>query len=248
MGGFTAPVSTSISAAAWKLCGEKGNSSRGAGENGRDCAEPHTQATEKNDMKLTEEQQQLVLSHMRLVYGVYSRMKKQGWLEVRILPYDDAISSGYLGLVRAATKFDPSKGISFATYAYFAIKNEIRHNSLFCSAVATPSTAIHPNKDGVRPKFIFCKSQSQMTNDEYRETMVMRSADHDGYDDVDTRDAVAKCLEVLPPQLRDVLRIVYWESDGVANQATKILGTSKSAVLSRIQTAIKRIRNKVSIS
>ena len=199
-------------------------------------------------MKLTEEQQQLVVSHMRLVYGVYTKMKKQGWLEVRILPYDDAIASGYLGLVRAAIKFDPTKGNCFATYAYFAIKNEIRHNSLFCSPVATPSTAIHPNKDGVRPKFIFCKPQSQMTNDEYRETMVMRSADHDGYEDIDRKDAVEKCMELLPPSLRDVLRAVYWESDGVANQATKILGTSKSAVLSRIQTAIKKIRSKVRIS
>ena len=41
------------------------------------------------------------------------------------MDFDDAVSAGSLGLVKAADTFDESKGIKFATYAARCINNEI---------------------------------------------------------------------------------------------------------------------------
>lgn len=62
----------------------------------------------------------LIRSNLRLVLKVaipYSRMTS---LEV-----DDLFQEGVLGLIRAAEKFDPSKGFRFTTYAYYWIYQSI---------------------------------------------------------------------------------------------------------------------------
>lgn len=41
------------------------------------------------------------------------------------LSFEDMISAGTVGLVRAAHDFDPSRGVEFKTYAYIRIKGAI---------------------------------------------------------------------------------------------------------------------------
>jgi RNA polymerase sigma factor (sigma-70 family) len=41
------------------------------------------------------------------------------------LPFDDLVSAGNVGLVKAAYKFDEGKGVQFGTYAVFWIRKEI---------------------------------------------------------------------------------------------------------------------------
>ncbi|MFZ5596497.1 MAG: sigma-70 family RNA polymerase sigma factor [Bacillota bacterium] len=42
-------------------------------------------------------------------------------------PGDDAVQCGFEGLIKAALRFDPSRGVSFSTYASHCIMGEIRH-------------------------------------------------------------------------------------------------------------------------
>lgn len=61
----------------------------------------------------------LVNHNLRLVFSIAG--KQQGRL-----PYRDLVQDGVLGLIRAAEKFDGSKGYKFSTYAYSWIMQAVR--------------------------------------------------------------------------------------------------------------------------
>ena len=73
----------------------------------------------KQQMKLNAEQQEMVVKNHRLVYYLVNKM---GILQHE---YDDIVSVGTIGLVKAVSTFVETKGIKFATYATRCITNEI---------------------------------------------------------------------------------------------------------------------------
>ena len=64
-------------------------------------------------------QEELVLKNRRLVYYLVNK------LGVPPSDYDDIVSIGTIGLIKAARTFNESKGTKFATYASRCIENEI---------------------------------------------------------------------------------------------------------------------------
>jgi RNA polymerase sporulation-specific sigma factor len=86
---------------------------------------------------LTQQQQKLVEDNVRLVYHVF---KNLGETEFVFRNKDDICSEGMFGLVKAAQKFNGSKGIKFATFAARCIWNEmlmfIRRNKKFQNEVS----------------------------------------------------------------------------------------------------------------
>lgn len=72
-------------------------------------------------MKLSSEKQYLVLDNQRLVHYL---VRRQG-IFPNSLEYEDFVSIGTIGLIKAAITFDPSKNITFASYASRCINNEI---------------------------------------------------------------------------------------------------------------------------
>lgn len=73
-------------------------------------------------MKLTKRQQALVEKHLALVAPIAKRVGSQ--LPKSIL-VDDLIQEGHMGLMQAAQRFDPKKGIPFGTYARYRIRGSI---------------------------------------------------------------------------------------------------------------------------
>jgi RNA polymerase sigma factor (sigma-70 family) len=63
--------------------------------------------------------QRLIESNLRLVVQVARRYLNRG------LPLSDLIEEGNLGLMRAVEKFDPSRGVRFATYATWWIRQAV---------------------------------------------------------------------------------------------------------------------------
>ena len=64
----------------------------------------------------------LVCDNIRLVYFIYGRLKKEMFAPAE---KEDILSSGTLGLVKAANTYDVKRGVKFSTYAAMCIRNEI---------------------------------------------------------------------------------------------------------------------------
>lgn len=62
----------------------------------------------------------LIDSHMRLVAAVASRYRAYG------LSMPDMVQEGSLGLLQAANRFDPERGVRFSTYASWWIRSSIQ--------------------------------------------------------------------------------------------------------------------------
>ncbi|WP_048645194.1 RNA polymerase factor sigma-32 [Nitratireductor soli] len=59
---------------------------------------------------------QITIAHMRLVIAMASRFRNFG------LPIGDLIQEGHIGLLEAAARFDPERGVRFSTYATWWIR------------------------------------------------------------------------------------------------------------------------------
>lgn len=59
---------------------------------------------------------QITVAHMRLVIAMASRFRNFG------LPIGDLIQEGHIGLLEAAARFDPERGVRFSTYATWWIR------------------------------------------------------------------------------------------------------------------------------
>ncbi len=94
-------------------------STRKAGD--RDAATPElfAQYQQNKDPRLRD---LLILSHMNLVRYLARKFANRGE------PLEDLIQVGMIGLINAIDRFDPSRGIRFATYATPTIVGEIRRH------------------------------------------------------------------------------------------------------------------------
>lgn len=78
----------------------------------------------------------LINAYLRLAVSMASKFRKSG------LPMADLISEASIGLMKAAEKFDPDRGVRFSTYAVWWIKASIQdHLMRNYSIVRTGSTS-----------------------------------------------------------------------------------------------------------
>jgi RNA polymerase sigma-32 factor len=88
------------------------------------------------DDRCEESLHRLVTAYMRLAISMASKFKRYG------APMNDLIQEAGLGLMKAADKFDPDRGVRFSTYAVWWIKASIQdHVMRNWSMVRTGSTS-----------------------------------------------------------------------------------------------------------
>lgn len=63
----------------------------------------------------------LIVRHRRLVPRVARSFRSAGF------PFEDLLQAGTIGLILAADRFDPDRGVQFATYARVLIRGELQH-------------------------------------------------------------------------------------------------------------------------
>lgn len=165
-----------------------------------------------------EEARQLLIEHnMRLIVHIARKYKIPG------CTFDDLISIGAVGLIKAVRSYDMNAGTSLSTYAARCIENEI----LMCLRQSRKQQAdislnepLGTDKDGNAVTFAdLLGTDPDLVEDEVRRRI--------------TLTGVRAALPGLPERERLVLSMRYGLTDGVMHpqhEIAKMLGISRSYV------------------
>lgn len=166
--------------------------------------------------RLTDEQRDLVERNIRLAFSMA--------LNHRSCPpqfRDDAAGQAMLGLMRAAQKFDPTKGNEFSTYAAYWIKRAIQRFMLGNYVISLPSHAMEAcRKDPV----IAARVDAVMRSTRFADLDIGDGSNRIAADDGDQRVAFdaadvenyRAAKDRLPETLR---RVIERRSDGETLQS-----------------------------
>lgn len=162
--------------------------------------------------------QMLVEHNMRLIVHIARKYKVPG------CTFDDLISIGSVGLIKAVRSYDMRTGTSLSTYAARCIENEILmslRQSRKQQADISLDEPLGTDRDGNAVSFAdLLGTPPDMVEDEVRRRV--------------TLDRVRKALPRLPERERLVITLRYGLKDGVMHPQHEIaamLGISRSYVL-----------------
>ena len=174
--------------------------------------------------------QMLVEHNMRLIVHIARKYKVPG------CTFDDLISIGSVGLIKAVRSYDMRTGTSLSTYAARCIENEILmslRQSRKQQADISLDEPLGTDRDGNAVSFAdLLGTPPDMVEDEVRRRV--------------TLDRVRKALPRLPERERLVITLRYGLKDGVMHPQHEIaamLGISRSYV-SRLQYCKRSILKK----
>ena len=176
--------------------------------------------------------QDLIERNMRLIVHIARKYKVPG------CTFDDLISIGAIGLIKAVRSYDPDAGTSLSTYAARCIENEIlmslRHSRKQQNDVSLDEP-LGMDSDGNTVSFSdLLGTPPDLVEDEVRRRV--------------TLDMVKKALPTLPERERLVLMMRYGIGDGVVHPQHEIadqLGISRSYVSRVEKHAIELIRDRL---
>lgn len=210
---------------------------------------------------------ELILNNLGLVGSCASRFLGKG------VDYEDLYSSGCIGLIKAADRFDESLGFAFSTYAVPSILGEIRRifrdggaikvSRSLKEQVRVLSSVIEQFKkeSGVEPTIselsekmnmsleetaqLFCISQPilSLTSEDENEKQIEVPAP-DEYSPIDDRLAVHKIIDELPPDDRALIKLRFYD-ELTQSKTAQILGISQVQVSRREKIILARMREKL---
>lgn len=177
--------------------------------------------------------QELIERNMRLIVHIARKYKVPG------CTFDDLISIGAIGLIKAVRSYDPDAGTSLSTYAARCIENEIlmslRHSRKQQNDISLDEP-LGTDSDGNTVSFSdLLGTPPDLVEDEVRRRV--------------TLDMLQKALPTLPERERRVLMMRYGIGDGIVHPQHEIadqLGISRSYVSRVEKHAIELIRDKLS--
>ena len=178
-------------------------------------------------MKLSSEKEHLVLDNQRLVHYLV--------LKLGVTPissdYEDIVSIGTLGLIKAAITFDSSKKISFTTYASRCINNEIFMHYRKANKDANTIDIDGPiRNDGEGNELILGDTIAHSESD-FVEKIV-------------NKDAFIQLMSIILNYLEEKMRLAFLYRMGEVSQTdiAEKLNISQSYVSRTVKNAINKIR------
>ena len=181
---------------------------------------------------------------------------------------DDLIQMGYMGLLKAARRFDPSLGFKFSTYAVPMIAGEIRSQlrdkgvikisrSLKSDAIEVRrAESVFFAKNGVSPKLSELSEMTGLSQERITEALTASDAmrNTEKYEDADlwtdneelniTRIDLKTSVESLPPRERQVIVLRYYR-DMTQQQVADIMGISQVQVHRIEKNTFKELAEKI---
>ena len=181
---------------------------------------------------------------------------------------DDLIQMGYIGLLKAARRFDPSLGFKFSTYAVPLIAGEIRSQlrdkgaikvsrSLKAdAALVRRAESTYYAKNGVSPRLSELSEITGLSQERVTEALTASDAmrNTENFEDVNlysdsedmniTRIDLKKSVESLPPRERQVIILRYYR-DMTQQQVADIMGLSQVQIHRIEKNTLKELAEKV---
>lgn len=210
---------------------------------------------------------ELILNNLGLVGSCASRFLGKG------VDYEDLYSSGCIGLIKAADRYDENLGFAFSTYAVPSILGEIRRifrdggtvkvsRSLKEKARALLLAKENFQKEnGVEPTIselaekmnidiheaaqLYCISQPviSLTAEDDSEKQIDIPSE-DEYSPIDNRLAINKIIDELPENDRHLIRLRFFD-ELTQSKTAEILGISQVQVSRREKIILSQMRAKL---
>ena len=205
----------------------------------------------------------LVKENLRLVHACCHKMCDKG------IEYDDLYSAGCIGLVKAAKRFDESKGFKFSTYAVPVILGEIkdlfRENNPVkisrslkeLSLKVKRESDILKSKLGREPTVAEIAKNLKVSAEEITEavsaSVAVKSLDSDDFynqPSVSTEEktlnkiAIFQALEKLEPQDKALINLRFFQ-DKTQSDTAKALGLTQVQVSRKEKIALKELKNQL---
>lgn len=164
--------------------------------------------------------EKLVLDNMNLARFVAKKYMNTG------IEYDDLQQMAFEGLVRAAARFDVSKGYAFSTYACRCIEN------------------------GIKRYFEKKRISAESLDEPIKENLSLSDFVEDGvdlFDEIETKEVIANAMNVLNDKERFVVNSFYLKEPHVKRvEIAKALNVCPQRVSQILRSALKKIRENVS--
>lgn len=206
---------------------------------------------------------ELILQHLSLVRHVIGRMLAE-------LPpgmdVENLKSAGTLGLVEAANKFDPTRGVDFKAYAYTrvrgAVLDELRRNCPLPQDVLQRVAKVRKAYEDLQPpvaveelaeitglthdEVVDCLAAMRMTRmvswDEWGQTQLARLDDahdepHSVLERAEQKQMLAEAIASLPERERRVVTLYYME-DLRLKEIGQVVNLSESRVSRLLNSAL----------
>jgi RNA polymerase sigma factor (sigma-70 family) len=196
------------------------------------------QRKQKVEKRMTLEQQELVEKHLRLVYWVARRYRSTR--AVQDLGMEEAIASGMVGLCKAATRYDPDRGIKFCTYAVYWIRSSIQEAAPTSMVIRNPHESYRSSQGGLKERIV---AHPQGCN-EVDMTHLIEVPSHERM--VDTRIDVDTYLQCLPEKQRRMLLGVY-QPNSTRRILAQQIGCTYQNIDRVVKESIQNIRYRHSI-
>lgn len=179
------------------------------------------------NMKLAKERQNLVLNNQELVHFI---VRKWGIMPISS-EYDDIVSVGTIGLIKAAITFKPSKQISFEAYASRCINDEINIHYYEANRYADEVSINELIRNDKKGKKLTVGNTIKYSSSNFVER-------------IETREAFIQVVNIILNYLRGKARlaILYKMGDTSREDIAERLNVSKRYVSGLLTKAINDIR------
>ena len=208
-------------------------------------------------------EEKLIREHTGLVKSVALRLSYACEEEL-----DDLIQIGYIGLLKAARRFEPERGLKFSTYAVPMIAGEIRSQLRDRGAVKVSrslkndAAAVRRAESdfiatkGVSPKLSDLSELTGLSRERVSEALMAADAmkNFEDYESADlwtdnedsniTRMDLKKSVSELKPRQRQVIILRYYR-DLTQQQVADIMGLSQVQIHRIEKNTLKELAEKV---
>jgi hypothetical protein len=187
---------------------------------------------EKAVEPLTDEQQQLVSDNKLLAYHVVNRLPKA--MVRKAGGYPDAAQAGFLGLAKAAQKWEAWRGIAFSTYAYPCIWRAVEQQTWLYQPIRVRESKGPRQIGALQAEQALRPVASFSAGDGIDPPATERPPSGWGHDVWEVVRQVIPC-----PWQREILH--RWAAGEKMRDIAASAGTSKQAVSRAFQLAIDRV-------